>query len=325
MTARMRRIASDWEQVKKDFAGHRNIIVTPVGGEPPEKYHVIYFVNGIYLLPDGTIETLGRHEVDITLHADYPRYKPICRITTPIWHPNFKDGQICIGDIWGAGESLSDIIVNIGDMIQYKSWNSYSPLSAEAAKWAMENKHLFPVGTVDLYAADYTCAKDQVEIDLFDDNGHSTEENPPAVNEIPTDETKAHLSIPAIIPVKKPDENDFEISAEELDGIEFVPTVQRMHTVSHGGMVMDKKVNFKTVLVKGILWAVIGAILGFGISELVDIKEAHVAPAMGYSILVDYFEYRDEAYALTANMSFNTAMISLFAANARCRTTRIAG
>ena len=143
MTARMRRLASDYEEIKKNFAGHKNIIVTPIGGEPPEKYHVTYFVNGIYLLPDGRIETVGRHEVEITLHADYPRYKPICKILTPIWHPNFRDGQICIGDIWGAGESLSDIIINIGDMIQYKSWNSYSPLSADAAKWAMENKHLF--------------------------------------------------------------------------------------------------------------------------------------------------------------------------------------
>ena len=149
--ARMRRLASDYEEVKKNFAGHKNIIVTPVGDEPPEKYNVTYFVNGIYLLPDGRIETLGRHEVEITLHADYPRYKPICKILTPIWHPNFRDGQICIGDIWGAGESLSDIIVNIGDMIQYKSWNSYSPLSADAAQWAMENKHLFPVGNIDLF------------------------------------------------------------------------------------------------------------------------------------------------------------------------------
>lgn len=72
MTARMRRLASDYEEIKKNFAGHKNIIVTPIGGEPPEKYHVTYFVNGIYLLPDGRIETLGRHEVEITLHLPAP-------------------------------------------------------------------------------------------------------------------------------------------------------------------------------------------------------------------------------------------------------------
>ena len=175
----MRRIASDWEQIKKDFAGHKNIIITPVGEEPAEKYHITYFVNGIYLLPDGKIQTQGRHEVEITLHAEYPRYKPLCKITTPIWHPNFRDGQICIGDIWGAGESLTDIIINIGDMIQYKSWNAYSPLCADAAKWAIENKHLFPVGNINLYMADYSSAKDSVEIDLFDEEGEVVIEEAP--------------------------------------------------------------------------------------------------------------------------------------------------
>ena len=289
----MRRLASDYEEIKKNFAGHKNIIVTPIGDEPPEKYHVTYFVNGIYLLPDGRIETLGRHEVEITLHADYPRYKPICKILTPIWHPNFRDGQICIGDIWGAGESLTDIIVNIGDMIQYKSWNSYSPLSADAAKWAMENKHLFPVGTIDLYAADYASSKENVEIDLFDENGEPQQDEAP--ESPPAEEEPAPA---AVALVEKADENDFEITAEELAGIEFVPTAQRMQTVSHGGTVKGNKLNFKTVLVKGLLWGLIGAIVGFGISELTDdniTSNVSAAKLSGHSELAEYIEYSEKA------------------------------
>lgn len=294
MTARMRRLASDWEQVKKDFTGHKNIIVTPIGDEPPEKYHVTYFVNGIYLLPDGRIETLGRHEIEITLHADYPRYKPICKISTPIWHPNFRDGQICIGDIWGAGESLSDIIINIGDMIQYKSWNSYSPLSADAAQWAMDNKHLFPVGNVNLYIADYASAKDSVEIDLFDENGTVIEE----ADTSETNDSTVISDTPLEVEDEKIDENDFEITAEELAGIEFVPTAQRMQTVSHGGTVKGGRVNFKTVLIKGLLWALIGAFLGFGISEFADkniTSDMSAARLCGHSELVDYYEYTNKA------------------------------
>lgn len=296
MTARMRRLASDWEQVKKDFAGHKNIIVTPIGDEPPEKYHVTYFVNGIYLLPDGRIETLGRHEIEITLHADYPRYKPICKILTPIWHPNFRDGQICIGDIWGAGESLSDIIINIGDMIQYKSWNSYSPLSADAAQWAMDNKHLFPVGNVDLYIADYASAKDSVEIDLFDESGAVIEESTSTESSNTISETEAQSAVTVI---ENTNENDFEITAEELAGIEFVPTAQRMQTVSHGGTVKGGKINFKTILVKGLLWALIGAFLGFGVSEISDgiTGSAAVANMLGHSHLSEYYEYTDKADA----------------------------
>lgn len=315
MTARIRRIASDYEQVKKDFSGHKNIIVTPIGAKPPEKYHVTYFVNGIYLLPDGRIETLGRHEVEITLHADYPRYKPICKILTPIWHPNFRDGQICIGDIWGAGESLSDIIINIGDMIQYKSWNSYSPLSADAAQWAMENKHLFPVGNIDLYIADYASAKDDVEIDLFDDNGELVEEKTETIagnnkslnSNVPENETNTEIAS-----AEKSDENDFEITSEELAGIEFVPTAQRMQTVSHGGTVKGAKINFETVFMKGLLWALIGGVIGFIIQEaLTNATDSDaVLRWMGYDSLYDLLNKSE--YEMTTIIKNSVRISSAF-------------
>ena len=296
MTARMRRIASDWEQIKKDFAGHKNIIITPVGEEPAEKYHITYFVNGIYLLPDGKIQTQGRHEVEITLHAEYPRYKPLCKITTPIWHPNFRDGQICIGDIWGAGESLTDIIINIGDMIQYKSWNAYSPLCADAAKWAIENKHLFPVGNINLYMADYSSAKDSVEIDLFDEEGEVVAEEAPV--ETPVEEPVEIVEevVETVESVEELDGNDFEITAEELQGIEFIPSAQRMQTLSHS-TVKGGKVNFKTILVKGLLWALIGSFLGFAISELTDgiTNETMVAKLTGRTYLAQYYDYSEKA------------------------------
>ncbi len=356
MTARMRRLASDWEQLKQEFAGHRYISVVPAEGDPPERYRVTYLVNGIYLLPDGTVSPIGRHEVEITLHAEYPRYKPICRIFTPIWHPNFRDGQICIGDIWGAGESLSDIIINIGDMIQYKSWNSYSPLSADAARWAIENKHLFPVGNIELRKADFTGSKKNVEIELFDEpadtgaieeppaqggvvegnepSGQSAvqgaawpvrESGIPAANEppvikdiqseapIPPAEGEAGAaqdnSAPVVPenetpfipydqaaaeqppPAPPADQNDFDITAEELAGIVFVPSAQRMQNlqVSLAG---KKKVNFKTILVKGLLWALIGALLGFGVTELLTGHTSDTAMLRlhGYNDIAEYSE-----------------------------------
>lgn len=298
MDARLRRIASDYEQIKKDFTGHKNIVVTPMGDEPPQKYHVTYYVNGIYLQPDGRIETLGRHEVEIELHSEYPRYKPICKIQTPIWHPNFRDGQICIGDIWGAGESLTDIIINIGDMIQYKSWNSYSPLSADAAVWAMDNKHLFPVGNVDLYIADYASAKDTVEIDLLGEDGEVIGDESTSPNLSVVDKMTAPV-------VKEESENDFEITAEELAGIEFIPTAERMQGASaSAGQTVKVKISFKTILAKGILWALIGAILGFGSAELAQkvFSNSTVASMMGYKDLSKYYELQDKADKLQLEM-----------------------
>ena len=299
MNARMRRLAADWEQIQNEFKGHKNIVITPDGTDPPEKYHVTYFLNGIYLLPDGKIQTLGRHEVEIILHADYPRYKPICKILTPIWHPNFRDGQICIGDIWGAGESLSDIIINIGDMIQYKSWNSSSPLSADAAQWAIENKHLFPVGTIDLFGAKETPIED-VQIDCdFDDN------NSYVFSQQLSDSEKAVSSTKhTVYPQKDPLANDFDITPEELKGIDFVPSAKRMQSASIQKTIAKSKVNIKTILVKGLLWALIGAIIGFALSELLSpvYSQQNIAGMLGNKHLSDYFQFLEEANEVFADV-----------------------
>jgi hypothetical protein len=97
----------------------------------------------------------------------------------------------------------------------------------------MDNKHLFPVGNIELYIADYASAKETVEIDLFDDSGAKVEEEAPAPDAV----------VDAPVPVEEPkaNENDFEITAEELAGIEYVPTAQRMQTVNHGGTVKGGK------------------------------------------------------------------------------------
>lgn len=298
MTARMRRLAADYEQVKKDFSGHKNIVVTPIGEEPPEKYHVTYYVNGIFRQSDGSIQVLNRHEVEITLHADYPRYKPICKIMTPIWHPNFKDSQICIGDIWGAGESLSDIIVNIGDMIQYKEWNSFSPLSAEAAQWAIENKHLFPIGRDDLYVADYSAANTNVDIDVFDSsNVRGSAES----NEIVS-------------------QNDFDISPEELAGIEFVPTAQRTQVIMNGAQMPKQKINFKTVFMKGLLWAFIGGIVGFIVQELLSgvTSSENMLRLFGYRDVSDLLYLNDAQITTIVNtcIRLSSAFFAAFIAGA---------
>ena len=303
MTARQRRLLSDWEQVQSDFAGHKNIIVTPVGEEPYEKYNVTYFVNGIYLQPNGKVETLVRHEVEITLHAEYPRFKPVCRIKTPIWHPNFRDGQICIGDIWGAGESLSDIIINIGDMIQYKSWNSFSPLSADAAEWAIKNKHLFPVGNVDLYKADYSGTIAEIDIELFDEA--INEEFPPTQEIKVTETAESELVSAAVMTALKPktNENDFEITSAELEGVEYIPTAQRMQTVTRGNLVKCKKVNFKTVFMKGILWGLIGGLIGFILQEVTDKALETSIYTYFYNTMADFIYSNQNGEAVVTNLA----------------------
>jgi ubiquitin-protein ligase len=64
---------------------------------------------------------------------------------TPIFHPNFDDSMVCIGDFWAASEGLDDLIIRIGRMITYREYNTKSPLNGLAAKWAAQNSHLLPI------------------------------------------------------------------------------------------------------------------------------------------------------------------------------------
>lgn len=290
MNARLRRITADYEEIKKNFEGHKNIVVEPIGTEPAEKYKITYYINGIYLDEGGKVQTLNKHVVIITLHSEYPRYKPICAIETPIWHPNFRDGQICIGDIWGAGESLSDIVINIGDMIQYKSWNSFSPLSADAAKWAIENKHLFPIGNLDLWTGEEVSGiiTSNFDIDVLDDEGESIEEDQNTnFNELLQTEEKDDISdtsteVAAVV-LEETKENDFDITADELEGIQFVPTSDRMQN-SQVEVPKGKKINFKTIFFKGILYGLIGAIIGWILQEILPIDADSILSLKGHSL-----------------------------------------
>jgi ubiquitin-protein ligase len=71
---------------------------------------------------------------------------------TPVFHPNIDPQKICIGDHWSAGESLPQLIVRIGEMLCYQSYNVKSPLNAEAAAWAELNAETLPLQRVDLTA-----------------------------------------------------------------------------------------------------------------------------------------------------------------------------
>jgi len=151
MHPRLRRLAADYDKIRTEFAGHPYIDVEPVRGNPPERYRVTYRVRGIRELDSGKRPIYqDMHVATIYLHSGYPREKPKCTLETPIWHPNFGS-YICIGDHWGAGETLMDVIVQIGDMIQYKSYNPKSPLNGTAAIWAKQHERYFPVGNIDLY------------------------------------------------------------------------------------------------------------------------------------------------------------------------------
>lgn len=159
--------------MKEEFSNHPFISFSYDENElPPQRYVVEYRgIKGLKLIKNEELdrkelEILDNHRIEIYLHADYPRLKPQCNIVSEIFHPNFRmasPNDICIGDYWASGETIVDIIYQIGEMIMYQSYNVTSPLNGIAAKWARENSSIFPIDKANI-------RQGEIDVFLHDDN-----------------------------------------------------------------------------------------------------------------------------------------------------------
>ena len=142
-TRRLMADAKDMEALTATANGPIRLLNTV--GDPPEIYRIEFDVRGLERDSHGDPIPRDRHTAEVQLTADYPRLAPMCRMLTPIFHPNIDGATICIGDHWTAGERLVDLVVRIGEMIAFQAYNIKSPLDAEAAMWADLNVDKLPI------------------------------------------------------------------------------------------------------------------------------------------------------------------------------------
>jgi ubiquitin-protein ligase len=145
LSPRIRRLKQDHDKLRARFSDWPLIRLIGTAGMPPEHYRVHYRLRGLYVDPTGQILDREEHTLEINLMLQYPRRAPQCRMITPVFHPNFDDTSVCIGDFWAPSESLDDLIVRIGRMIAYQEYNTKSPLNGLAARWAAEHPQFLPI------------------------------------------------------------------------------------------------------------------------------------------------------------------------------------
>ena len=149
ISPRLRRLENDYQSIRTKFDGHPNIKVHAIGVTPPERYRVVYQVPSLRLDPQNRPIITNVTVVDFELPSGYPKDKPRAVAAEQVFHPNFGD-YICIADFWSPAQSLSDIILEVGEMLQWQKYNILSPLNAVAANWASEQRANLPVGHIDL-------------------------------------------------------------------------------------------------------------------------------------------------------------------------------
>lgn len=155
LNPRQRRLESDYQLLRQKFDGHPNITVVAIGTTPPEKYQVTYNLPSLRLDPSNRPIVSNTTVVQFELGINYPREKPHAVAFETVFHPNFAD-YVCIADFWSPAQSLADIVLEVGDMLQWQKYNIQSPLNAPAADWAVKHRDELPIGNVDIHRSSAT-------------------------------------------------------------------------------------------------------------------------------------------------------------------------
>ena len=149
------RLAADEQFLRKTLQNSPYIKIMETEGDPPYLYRIEYLIKGLAPGADGRPVVRDRHVAELQLPQYYPREKPLGKMLTPVFHPNIDPTYICYTDHWAPKERLLDVVIRIGQMIAYQSWNIKSPRDGEAAMWADLNRDSFPIDDRDLYPSDY--------------------------------------------------------------------------------------------------------------------------------------------------------------------------
>lgn len=150
MNVRLKRLQTDYEVVRHLAHHHPKIEVEGVSGNPPDRYRLVLAVRSLREKADRVV-IAKKHRIEVVLPTGYPRDAPLCRMLTPVFHPNIAPHAICIGDHWTAAESLDQMIQRIGEMLAFQSYNIKSPLNGRAAQWVEENVARLPIDAEEFF------------------------------------------------------------------------------------------------------------------------------------------------------------------------------
>lgn len=130
VTRRLEREAA----LMQELAEKSSLVQFGTNGQPPTEYSVNLRCGGLRL-EGSRVEPTHWHSFLLRLTPEFPLAPPRIVWLTPIFHPNFRMPDVCVGDAWYPGSSLAALCEVVCEMVQYKKFNIYDPLNREAAEW----------------------------------------------------------------------------------------------------------------------------------------------------------------------------------------------
>ncbi len=158
-----------FQEINEHFADNRYITVEPLEGEPPDKYEITYHIKGLHQNKKKEVIESSHHSIVISIPFGFPHFPPNCKPISPIYHPDFDQAAICIGDFWKKESTLSELIFHIGRMIYGKVFSVVNAFNEEAVIWYKQHHDSLPFEPVDIFLESERQQASSPRTDTFSD------------------------------------------------------------------------------------------------------------------------------------------------------------
>jgi hypothetical protein len=134
------------------LAGESDLLdLIPGGSSPVQRYVARFSCRTLRRGTDGSVVESAGAAVGIYFPDDYLRRTDPYQVLAWLgpgdaWHPNVSTaaGVVCLGRL-GPGTRLVEILYQLYEVITYQRYATHDALNHDAAAWARQNQHRFPV------------------------------------------------------------------------------------------------------------------------------------------------------------------------------------
>jgi ubiquitin-protein ligase len=156
-----------FKEINERFKKNRYVSIKPAAGDPPERYEVTYEIKGLHQNKNKEIQDATHHSISIAIPFGFPHFPPNCKPVSPIFHPDFDQAAICIGDFWNKESSIPDLIIHIGHMIAGEVFSTDNAFNEEAVIWYRQHRDRLPFEILDFSMESSPAAVPSSQTDSF--------------------------------------------------------------------------------------------------------------------------------------------------------------